>query len=214
MYNLAPFTNTVSFALGHGWLILPWCWWNLLTLSISQSDHSNWAMLQVKNGCPRPGWDERLTQENSTHRKCKKLDNIIYVNIGETLSWCIANVDKPPTEHIGEGLSQTSFLKTVVAQEVDEIINNLTDGAPGSDGIKSLILKITRQNIVSPPCYLCDIYFTEGVFPDEIKFVNVLPLFKTGDPLLFKTFRPVCLLCVLSKVFEKVMYSRLLSFLE
>ena len=32
--------------------------------------------------------------------------------------------------------------------------------------------------------------------------------------MLFKNYRPVSLLCVLSKVFEKVMYSRLTSFLE
>ena len=87
-------------------------------------------------------------------------------------------------------------------------------GAPGSDGIKSLILKITRRSIIGPLCYLCNISLTEGVFPDELKFANVLPLFKSGDPLLFNNFRPVSLLCVLSKVFEKVMYSRLLSFLD
>ena len=47
-----------------------------------------------------------------------------------------------------------------------------------------------------------------------MKLANVLPLFKSGDPLLFNNFRPVSLLCVLSKVFEKVMYSRLNNFLE
>ena len=32
--------------------------------------------------------------------------------------------------------------------------------------------------------------------------------------MLFNNYRPVSLLCVLSKVFEKVMYSRLVSFIE
>ena len=47
-----------------------------------------------------------------------------------------------------------------------------------------------------------------------MKLANVLPLFKSGDPMLFNNYRPVSVLCVLSKVFEKVMYSRLLSFIE
>ena len=32
--------------------------------------------------------------------------------------------------------------------------------------------------------------------------------------MVFNNYRPVSLLCILSKVFEKVMYSRLYSFLE
>ena len=140
--------------------------------------------------------------------------NDFFVNIGNTLSRSIANVNKSPTEYMGERLSRTMFLEPVGPQEVDEIIKNLKDGAPGSDGIKSLILKTTRRSIIGPLCYLCNISLTEGVFPDELKLANVLPLFKSGDPLLFNNFRPVSLLCVLSKVFEKVMYSRLLSFLD
>ena len=42
----------------------------------------------------------------------------------------------------------------------------------------------------------------------------MLPLNKSDDPFCFNNYRPVSLLCVLSKVFEKVMYNRLLDFLE
>ena len=72
-------------------------------------------------------------------------------------------------------------------------------GAPGSDGIKYLILKITQRSIIGPLCYLCNISLTEGVFPDELKLANVLPLFKSGDPLLFNNFKPVSLLRSLRK---------------
>ena len=123
--------------------------------------------------------------------------NDFFVNIGNTLSRSIANVNKSPTEYMGERLSRTIFLEPVGPQEVDEIIKNLKDGAPGSDGIKSLILKTTRRSIIGPLCYLCNISLTEGVFPDELKLANVLPLFKSGDPLFFNNFRPVSLLCVL-----------------
>ena len=46
--------------------------------------------------------------------------------------------------------------------------------------------------------------------PDELKIANVVTLFKADDPMLFNNYRPVILLYVLSKVFEKVMYSHLL----
>ena len=54
----------------------------------------------------------------------------------------------------------------------------------------------------------------QGVFPEQLKIANVIPLYKTDDPMLFNCYRPESLLCVLSKVFEKVMYDRIITFLE
>ena len=36
---------------------------------LSQSDRSNWVMWQVKDPCPRPGWDGCLTQEKMAFLK-------------------------------------------------------------------------------------------------------------------------------------------------
>ena len=47
-----------------------------------------------------------------------------------------------------------------------------------------------------------------------MKIANVLPLYKSGDPMLFNNYRPLSLQCIVSKVFEKVMYSRLLNILD
>ena len=140
--------------------------------------------------------------------------NDFFVNIGNSLSRCIPVVNTSPTEYMGERLLCSIFLEPVAPQELDEIIKSLKNGAPGSDGITAQILKTIRQSINGPVCYLCNRSLTEGVFPNELKLANVLPLFKSGDPLLFNNFRPVSLLCVWSKIFEKVMYSRLNNFLE
>ena len=47
-----------------------------------------------------------------------------------------------------------------------------------------------------------------------MKLAIVVTLFKSGDPMLFNNYRPVSLLCVLSKVVEQVMYSRLSFLIE
>ena len=109
---------------------------------------------------------------------------------------------------------ESIYLEPVTSVEIDQIIKELKNGAPGCADINAFVLKDTRQSINRPVCYLCNLSLSEGVFPKELKLANVLPLFKSGDPMLFNNYRPVSLLCVLSKVFEKVMYTRLLSFLE
>ena len=68
--------------------------------------------------------------------------------------------------------------------------------------------------IIGALSFLCNCSLTEGEFPLELKLANVLPLFKSGETILFNNYRPVSLLCTLSKVVEKRMYSRLLNFLD
>ena len=65
-----------------------------------------------------------------------------------------------------------------------------------------------------PLVHMTNLSLQQGIFPKELKIANVLPLFKACDPCVFNNYHPVSLLCILSKVYEKVMYNRLLTFLE
>ena len=53
-----------------------------------------------------------------------------------------------------------------------------------------------------------------GVFPDILKTANIIPLFKKEDSMLFSNYRPVSLLCTLSKLLEKIMYNKVIDFLK
>ena len=48
-----------------------------------------------------------------------------------------------------------------------------------------------------------------GIFPDELKIARVIPLYKSGDKRDIINYRPISLLPVLSKIFEKLIHSRL-----
>lgn len=50
----------------------------------------------------------------------------------------------------------------------------------------------------------------EGVFPDLMKYSRIVPLFKSGDAQDPTNFRPVSVLPVLSKIFEKIILGQLL----
>ena len=51
-----------------------------------------------------------------------------------------------------------------------------------------------------------------GYFPDELKIAKVLPLYKNGDVNCLNNYRPISTLPLLSKILEKLIYSRLLDF--
>ena len=54
----------------------------------------------------------------------------------------------------------------------------------------------------------------ESTFPDELKQSEVISVYKKLDPLQKENYRPVSLLPHISKVFERVIYNQINSFME
>ena len=55
---------------------------------------------------------------------------------------------------------------------------------------------------------------TTGVFPDSLKKARVTPIPKEGDKCNLSNYRPISVLPVNSKVFEKVAYTQLYDYFE
>ena len=53
---------------------------------------------------------------------------------------------------------------------------------------------------------------TTGIFPDKLKIVKVLPLYKKGRDDIFDNYRPISLLPAISKVFEKIVFKQLYDY--
>ena len=53
---------------------------------------------------------------------------------------------------------------------------------------------------------------TLGIFPEKLKLSKVIPLFKKGDKLDVSNYRPISILTCFTKIFEKVIFNRLLNF--
>ena len=53
-----------------------------------------------------------------------------------------------------------------------------------------------------------------GIFPDALKIAKVKPLYKKGDNFCLNNYRPISLLPTISKIFERVMFTQLYSYLN
>ena len=140
--------------------------------------------------------------------------NDFFITIGPNLAAKIPDQNLSPNDFMGQPLTNSIFLGDVTSGEIDIIINSLKNGAPGYDDINASLLKLVSPCIVEILVYLCNKSLHEGVFPQELKIANVIPVSKSDDASVFNNYRTVSLLCVISKVFEKVMYNRLIDFLE
>ena len=54
----------------------------------------------------------------------------------------------------------------------------------------------------------------KGYFPDEWKKANVVPIFKKNDKQNLKNYRPVSLLPICSKMFERILYNHIFKYLS
>lgn len=96
--------------------------------------------------------------------------------------------------------------------EIEKIIKNLQPkDSCGYDEINSKVVKYCYMQLSAPLSNICNSALKKGVFPSRLKYAVVLPLFKKGKKELVENYRPVSLLTTFSKIFEKVIYARLLK---
>ena len=76
------------------------------------------------------------------------------------------------------------------------------------------MIKHGKEHIKLPLTHICNLSFSTGVFPCELKIANVVPIFKTNDEIIFSNYRPVSVLPVLSKLIERLMYNRLIQYIN
>ena len=80
--------------------------------------------------------------------------------------------------------------------------------------IPTNILKLSCSILSKPLVKLIDISFSEGIFPDLLKYANVIPVFKKGDNLDYNNYKQISLISNIGKLIEKIVLKRLYRFLE
>ena len=135
--------------------------------------------------------------------------NNYFVNIGPTLASKIPNNNISYRRFLPENLNLSLFLEPIDETEIKKI-NKPKEGAPGRNGISSKNIKLIKDYISYPLANMVNLSFEQGVFPDELKIAVITPLYKAKDPMFFNNYRPISLLSVFSKIFERLMYNRIL----
>ena len=102
----------------------------------------------------------------------------------------------------------------VTEQTIHNIMTNLnTDKATGPDGISNMILKHCAQSLCVPLNIVANKSFASSTFPTRWKSANIVPVYKKkGDKQSPSSYRPVSLLCTMSKVIERVVYNQLYDY--
>ena len=69
-------------------------------------------------------------------------------------------------------------------------------------------------SLLKPICHLFAVSLSSGNIPSQWRTHWITPIYKSGDKSLVSNYRPISLLCILSKVLERVVYNNILRYLE
>ena len=107
------------------------------------------------------------------------------------------------------------FLSPTTSNEITELIKKLPmKTSSGHDNISNVLLKRLNVSIITPLSMIFNKSLEEGIFPEQIKLADIVPLFKSQDRSECTNYRPISLLLTVSKLLEKVVYSRTYTYLE
>ena len=94
------------------------------------------------------------------------------------------------------------------------IINNLNPAkAHGWDGISIRMIKMCQQTITLPLAIIFKKSILICIYPEIWKRGNILPVHKKKSNNLAKNYRPINLLPICSKIFERLIYNSLFKHL-
>lgn len=102
----------------------------------------------------------------------------------------------------------------ITAQKIEEVLKHIpSHKATGSDGISARIPKIAAPPVSLPHSRLINHCIDTGSFPSVWKTAGVTPIYKgKGSKDDKNNYRPISVLPILSKIFEKHIYQALCSY--
>lgn len=152
----------------------------------------------------------KLNEEiiNDPSRLCNTFANFFVESINSKVNTLKNNIKIKVSN-----CNNSFFLKPCSQNEIyNAIVNVSKKKSSGPDGIPCFVIKNIAHIILAPLENIINCSFENGVFPDFLKIAKIIPLHKKGERDNINNYRSIANLSVFSKIFEKLMYERLLNF--
>ena len=141
--------------------------------------------------------------------------NNYFINVADKLAEKIPKPNTKFQDYLHNPNEHSIYLKETTPAEVDKLIHGLdSTKAPDLYGISSKIVKMGGFIIARIISYLFNLSIKHGKFPNFLQNAKVVPCHKDDSRQEMSNYRPISLLPTISKIFEKLMYTRLIEFIK
>jgi hypothetical protein len=143
--------------------------------------------------------------------------NDFFCGVGSELAKKHNNDYETYKKYLGPRILESIELTQTEEIEIFHILGNFNKKSSGADEIQPKILKKCRKIISPLLAHLYNLCFKQKTYPDILKIAKVIPLFKKKDEEERQdpgNYRPISLLSALNKILEKIIYKRLIRFID
>ena len=113
---------------------------------------------------------------------------------------------------VGTCISRLTLVEFSV-NDILAIIKNLDPNkAHGSDGISVKMIKLCGKSITMPLEIIFKNCISSGEFPAYWKVANVVPVHNKSSKQIVNNYRPISLLPIIGKIFEKIIFNNLYKY--
>ena len=120
----------------------------------------------------------------------------------------------PPVRCLPTPTSQLNHIDITPTDVYNALSSLDPTKAVGCDNIHRYILKHCATTLYTPVTNLFQASILNQLLPTEWKVHKIRPIFKKESPLHVENYRPISLLCILSKVLEKIIYVKIIPFIR
>jgi hypothetical protein len=136
------------------------------------------------------------------------------VNVGPNIAKKLQKSDRTYNSY-KNSYNDSFSLEPITKYELLTEIRNLNPKkSPGYDGLSVKVIRNVTNVISEPLSCIFGLAFVGGGVPDNLKTALITPVFEANKNNEYKNYRPISVLTCFSKLLEKLMYKRLIKFIE
>ena len=140
----------------------------------------------------------------------KHFTSVSSVKYTEMVETIIPKYDKAEKTHYDDRL----YFKYVTPEDIVSTVNSFESNATGVDLISVKFVRICLPLILPVLEHIFNFSMQNSCFPELWKMSNIRPVPKVKNPACCKDYRPVSILCLLSKVLEKLVHEQVNEFIN
>ena len=158
--------------------------------------------------------------DNAIVRETSKISNIMnehFASVGSRLADKLLSSRGHFLDYVSNCKSPSSsfFFQPITPQEVKLEISSIPiNKSYGLYSSPTKLLKLSKDIIAPVISELFNISVKSGTYPSKLKMSKITPIFKTDDETDPNNYRPISLLSNYNRIFEKIMYKRMIDFIE
>ena len=139
--------------------------------------------------------------------------NNFFINTGSELSDELDTpINKSHKDYLFNPTEKSFNFEPIDTNTIIKTIDSLKlTHSVGYDRMSCKLLKLVKHELAIPLKLIINQSFESAVFPSLLKIAKIKPIHKKDSVHLLNNYRPISLLPIISKVFERIMYNQIFN---